>query len=196
MALLAFIVGVLNSLVQLALIVYLVRTHVDRGRAPIGLTPATSAGGGNADGLPPGLAEPNPLEGLRIGLCVRQDHEHPTFVGILSEKLRGRDALIRLISDDEAAALGKAWDSIQDPPDVLVQGHLTCNGYSDVFYDSGFDCVSRQGRLTTIIEKPSQGGRQFNLADTVIERLRLELVQSKTRDERQRALGELRSEIR
>jgi hypothetical protein len=186
MALLAFIISLFNCLVQLTLIVYLVRARV-----PAALPPAAPT---VDEPLPqpfPALLEPNPLEGLRVGICVRQDHEHPTFVAILTEKLRSLDALIRLMTEDEAAALAKDWESIQDSPDVLIHGRLTCNGYSDVFYDSGFECTGRQGRLTTIIEKPAQGGRQFNLADNIIERLRLELTQSRTRDERQRALGEL-----
>jgi hypothetical protein len=191
MALLAFIISVFNSLILLAIVAYLVRTHVERqlGRTVFS-TPAVSDMGP----IPPlpAIPELNPLEGLKVGVSVRQDHEHPTFAGILAEKLRSQDAVVRLMTEDEAAALARDWGSMQDPPDVLVQGRLTCNGYTDVFYDSDFDCVCRAGRLTTIIERPAQGGRQFNLADTVIEKLRLELTESRARDERQRALGELK----
>lgn len=192
MALLALIIGVLNCLLLLALIAYMVRTHLDRNSASTGL-PSTSAIGLDGPYRPfPSLSEPNPLEGLRIGISVQQDHERPTFVDTLTEKLRSHDALIRLMSEDEASALARDWDSIEDPPDVLIHGRLTCNGYTDVFYDSAFDCIGKQGRLTTIIERPAQGGRQFNLADNLIERLRLELVQNRSMDERQRALGELK----
>lgn len=190
MALLAFIISVFNCFVQLALIAYLVRTHVDRTSAPTGLAPTAAAGDRPFHPFP-ALSDPNPLEGLRVGICVSQDHERPTFVDTLTEKLRSHDALIRLVAEEEASALARDWDSIQDPPDVLIQGRLTCNGYTDVFYDSALDCIARQGRLTTVIEKPANGGRQFNLADNIVERLRLELLENKTRDERQRALGEL-----
>ena len=186
MALLALIVGVFNSLVLLAVVVHLVRARV-----PTGLSPRAAPVGAPAPNPFPAILEPNPLEGLRVGIAVRQDHEHPTFVNILTEKLRGQDVLVRLMTEDEAASLAKDWDSMQDPPDVLIHGRLTCNGYTDVFYDSGFDCSGRQGLLTTIIEKPAQGGRQFTLADNIVERLRLELLENRTREERQRALGEL-----
>jgi len=185
MALFALIVGVFNSLVLLAVVVHLVRARV-----PTGLSPR-AAPSASRHPTHSGILSLNPLEGLRVGIAVRQDHEHPTFVNILTEKLRGQDVLVRLMTEDEAAALAKRLGLDAGSSRRVIHGRLTCNGYTDVFYDSGFDCSGRQGLLTTIIEKPAQGGRQFNLADNVVERLRLELVQNRSRDERQRALGEL-----
>jgi hypothetical protein len=121
-----------------------------------------------------------PLEGLRISLEITQDHPRPVFAQLLKDRLTTEDAIPSISPTAQ-----------DQKPDLIVRGTIKCNGYEEVFYEALLDCFSKEGLLLTLSDKPSQGGRQANLATTLVTRIKQELQQSTQRQERQLALDQL-----
>ncbi len=141
---------------------------------------------------PPAFGEhvvPNALEGLRVALAIKQDHEHPVFATLLKDLLLKEDvADVALLSPSEAAQLRAEWKG----QDVLIEGEITCNGYAEVYYKADFTCDTADKPICTLIEKPPHGDRPGNLAIELIARLKSELSKVVDRDERRSAIRELR----
>lgn len=130
-----------------------------------------------------------PLAGMRIAVSIEQDHPHAPFFAILREQLFAEDvADVQVIEADKAAAMGSGW---KDAPDLLVFGHVVCNGYSDVYYEAELMSYERQGALCTLIEKPPHGDRPSNLALKLVTRMKRELEKETGRKERRQAIQEL-----
>lgn len=117
-----------------------------------------------------------PLEGIRIGIDIQQDHERPTFAEILCQRLEAEDA---------HATIGTTGD-------ILIRGTLTCNGYSDVYYAAHLECFVGEQRIAAVVEKPAEGGRQTSLAIELVSRLKAAVEAAASRAERQQALREIR----
>jgi len=148
---------------------------IERGR----VTPALAA----VDAI-------RPLEGLRIGLAVTQDHAHPVFATLLKEQLLKEDALeVNFLTPEEAAALQADWPKGQI--DILISGKLTCNGYAEIYYDADFTCFNAHEPICTLVERPPHGDRPSNLAMELVARLNTGLTKLLSRTERREALKEL-----
>lgn len=119
-----------------------------------------------------------PLEGLSISLDVQQDHPHPLFANFVAELLQKEDVARVSLTPDEGA-------------DIQVVGHLTCNGYSDIYYEAEFECSSRGRAICVVIERPPHGDRPANLALELVSKLKVALRRSSERIDRQRAIQEL-----
>jgi hypothetical protein len=147
---------------------------------------------------PPGLSLPEPerqrpLEGLRIALGITQDHTHPVFANLLKERLLLEDvAEVTVLTPDEASNLQGDWNP--DGPDLLILGNLVCNGYAEIYYQADLTCHSPHHEVCTIAEKPAHGDRPANLSIELVERLKTELTKLVSRNERRRAIRELRGE--
>ncbi len=125
----------------------------------------------------PTLVSPSkPLEALRIALAIEQDHPHPVFTNLVKE------ALLR----EEAEPVEGA------DYDLLISGKLVGNGYADVYYTAELACQTPNGPLFTLFERPAHGDRPGNLAIELVNRLKLEVDKSVTRNERRAAIRELR----
>lgn len=122
--------------------------------------------------------EENVLQGLRIGVDVQQDHAHPVFAELLRDTLLGRDVADVILGRNDAC-------------DCVLDGRVTCHGYSDVYFEADLTCTAPSGVLCTLIEKPPSGDRQENLALEIVSRLTKELEKSERRGERRAALKEL-----
>ena len=131
----------------------------------------------------------SPLEGLRIAVSVKQDHEHPIFANLLKDLLLKEDVgevvFLTLEERDE-------WKQMEIAADILISGDITCNGYAEVYYTADFRCDTREQAICTLIEKPPHGDRQGNLAIELVARLKTELERHTSRDERRKAIQELR----
>lgn len=141
--------------------------------------------------LPSSKAEPtpNPLEGLRIAISVKQDHEHPIFANLLKDQLLKEDVgEVTFLTFDEKGD----WKQMESVANILVSGDITCNGYAEVYYAADLRCDTRDQAICTLIEKPPHGDRQGNLAIELVARLKTELEKHTTRDERRKAIQELR----
>lgn len=136
---------------------------------------------------PPALEAPKVLEGLRIALQVTQDHAHPVFANLLKDLLLKQDV----------AEVTFQTQSVDDwrttkTADILISGSLTCNGYAEVYYQAEFTCYSASETICTLIERPPGGDRPENLALELTTELGDSLAKAIQRDERRRAIGELR----
>jgi hypothetical protein len=140
----------------------------------------SSRGQGAAYPLEAGEPYQPVLEGLKVAIQIQQDHERPVFALLLKE---------RLVAEDAVPILGSMGEEVAC--DVLVKGKVKCNGYEELFYEATLDCLAGNSLLLTVSEKPSQGGRQANLSNTLVSRLKHELQQSAERRERQLALDQL-----
>lgn len=130
----------------------------------------------------PQLPAFNPLEGLRIGIAIKQDHEKPTFAELLKDRLNREDADAVILSSGQP----------RDGLDALISGTIQCNGYADVYYSADLICTAVGEAVVKIGEKPAEGGRQSNLAAGLVGKLKREIEQSILRAERRRALREMR----
>lgn len=130
-----------------------------------------------------------PLEGLRIALAVKQDHPHPVFANLLKEHLLRQD-----VSDVSFTSVSDfaAWKESDLRADILIAGSLTCNGYAEVYYQAEFSCYTANEPICTVIERPPGGDRPENLAMELVTKMGLKLDELLTRNERRRAIGELR----
>jgi len=150
---------------------------------------ANSPSTGTALPEPP---EPRPLEGLRVGVAITQDHPHAPFADLLKEHLFAEDVSdISILSPEAAKALRANWTS-DDAPDILIAGEIACNGYAEVYYTADISCFTPQEAVCTVVERPPHGDRPVNLATGLISKLKQELDKIVGRDERRRAVRELR----
>ncbi|RYG21730.1 hypothetical protein EON82_18355 [bacterium] len=115
-----------------------------------------------------------PLQGLRVGLRIEQDHPHPVFANLLKELLLKEDAILEA-----------------DAADLIVEGGVVCNGYADVYYTAELNCRLQDEAICVLIEKPPHGDRQENLARELLSKLKKELRKTTERSERSNALREL-----
>jgi hypothetical protein len=139
----------------------------------------------------PILDEPpaRPLEGLRIGLAVTQDHPGAPFIALLKDQLFAEDVTdIETLSKDEAAK----WKAREKPLDLLIAGTVVCNGYAEIYYQADLSCSSARQAICNLIEKPPHGDRPINLAMELVSRLKSELEKVVNRDERRQAIRELK----
>jgi hypothetical protein len=123
----------------------------------------------------------SPLQGLRIGLNVSQDHAHAAFVNLLKEMLLAED-----VTDIVVVNSGDAPNV-----DILIVGQLVCNGYAEVYYEAEFTCFIGNEPFCSLVERPPHGDRPSNLALELVKRLKCELDKVISRGERRRALREL-----
>ena len=145
-----------------------------------------------ASTLASAIEQTRPLEGLRIAICIAQDHPHPVFANLLREHLYSEDAReVVLLSFSEVDELNKTWALTPDSPDILISGELTCNGYAEIYYHADITCSTKFQSLCKVIEKPPHGDRPVNLATGLLSRLKAELEKVVTQNDRRRALQEL-----
>jgi hypothetical protein len=139
----------------------------------------------------PSLPEPvpSPLEGLGVVLAISQDHAHPVFVGELSEILRKLDAEVSTIPSEQAAEYRRQWPM---ETDLMISGHVVCNGYSEVYYRAELACFTPSDTICTVIDNPASGDRQSNLATELVSKIETEITKRVSRQERRLALKELR----
>lgn len=136
------------------------------------------------------------LSGLRIALAIEQDHTLPTLTLMLKDALGACDAEVSLLDTRQALLLSEAWGHAEmpDPPDLLIWGSVTCNGYSEVYYKAMLNYLTPYGLLNPTSEQPSHGNPQSSLVVTIVSKLKRELVVAQRRQERGRALSELRAD--
>ncbi|MCC7230883.1 MAG: hypothetical protein IT203_10860 [Fimbriimonadaceae bacterium] len=145
-----------------------------------------------ASALAPAMEQTRPLEGLRIALCITQDHPHPVFATLLREHLYSEDAReVVLLSATEVEQLNATWALTPDSPDILISGEVTCNGYAEVYYHAEITCSANSQSICKVIEKPPHGDRPVNLATGLVSRLKAELEKAVCQNDRRRALQEL-----
>jgi len=126
---------------------------------------------------------PKPLYGLRIALDIKQDHSYPVFAEMLKELLLKEDVAEVMIGS-----------MLSDEADIRIAGSLTCNGYADVYYQADLSCRTRSEAICTVMEKPSGGDRPENLALELVTTLSKRLDVLVRRDERRKAINELRED--
>lgn len=122
--------------------------------------------------------EESVLQGLRVAIDLQQDHAHPVFAELLRDTLLGRDVA--------EVILGRSDTCV-----CVIDGHVTCHGYTDVYFEADLTCTAPSGVVCTLIEKPPSGDRQENLALEIVSRMVKELEKSERRGERRAALSEL-----
>jgi hypothetical protein len=125
------------------------------------------------------------LENRRIAIQISQDHERPTFAQRLKEALIAEDSTISVATTSHPVDYAET--------DIYISGEVKCNGYEELFFDATIDCFDRDGLILTVAERPGQGGRQANLSNTLVTRLKSDLRQTASRRERQQALDQLGS---
>lgn len=136
-----------------------------------------------------------PLEPIRVAIAIEQDHKLPILSNLIKERLEADDGMVTVIDADQAstyADLGK-WSTESGEPHVVVAGNVKCNGYSDVFYEADLTFLYARGIVDSILENPPNGGRQVNLANKVVSRLKRTYEESSRKAERNQALHELNS---
>jgi len=130
-----------------------------------------------------------PLEGMKVWMQVEQDHPTKPFLKSLEEVLYSED--VADVSPTGGELMLDGWKA-SDGPDLLICGRVACNGYSDVYYRAEFVCSTPEGRLCTLQRNPPHGDRPANLALELVAEIKSDLEKSKTRNERGRAIQELK----
>ncbi len=121
----------------------------------------------------PVLDAPSPLEGLRVSVSIRQDYSLPLVENLLKELLQKEDA------------------NLTGPPELVIEGDVTCNGYAEVYYTAELTCLFRGDPICNLIERPPHGDRPLNLAIELVTRLKTELAKDAERRDRRQAISEL-----
>ena len=125
--------------------------------------------------------EKSQLEGLLFSLKIEQDHADPLFATLLKEMLLSEGAEeVALLPKDARAA------------DVAFVGDLSCNGYAEIYYQAHITCSVANQVLFTVNDRPAHGDRPNNLATELVSRLKQDLSKLIKRNERSRAIRELR----
>jgi hypothetical protein len=124
------------------------------------------------------------LAGMRIRLSVRQDHARPLFANSLREALLREDVQDVLIVGDPSAhgAAKGEW---------LISGTITCNGYSDVYFNADLTCTLGEETVCSWSHRPPQGDRPENLVLEIVSTLTSKLADRARKNERRKALSEL-----
>src|ERR1022692_4839495 len=104
------------------------------------------------------LPEPprRPLQGLRIGLAITQDHPHPVFANLLREQLLSEDVTeITLLTPAESTRLQSDWKQRTDGPDILIGGDIVCNSYAEIYYTAELTCSPPHPAICTPLSNPT-----------------------------------------
>ncbi len=129
-----------------------------------------------------------PLEGMKVWMQIEQDHPSKPFSKTLEEELYSED--VADVSPTGGELMLDGWKR-SDGPDLLIYGHVACNGYSDVYYKAEFTCSTPDGRLCVLQRNPPHGDRPANLALELVAQIKSDIEKSKTRNERGKAIQEL-----
>ncbi|MBC8066161.1 MAG: hypothetical protein H7Y17_15115 [Chlorobia bacterium] len=134
---------------------------------------------------------PRLLAGLRVALCVNQDHTHPVFATLLKDQLLAMVvSSVEILPSANVDKLKASWGD--DSQDILIAGDLTCNGYAEIYFHADFTCYAPNETICTLIERPPHGDRPGNLAIELVDKLNVELEKLVERRERRLAIRELK----
>jgi hypothetical protein len=129
----------------------------------------------------------SPLQGLRVALAVAQDAPHPVFATLLKEQFLKAD-----VAEVVSVPYAKGLRLDPEVAELLVLGQVCCNGYAEIYFEADFTCYTAREAVCTVVERPPGGDRPGNLAIELVSRLSAKLEDLIARDERRRAVRELR----